>query len=53
MAAETGFVLSRFDTYPDVASVPAVGPLLERLGRGPLRRFKWGHALYEFTKPDV
>jgi ubiquinone/menaquinone biosynthesis C-methylase UbiE len=50
MAAEAGLALTEFDTYPDVASAPAVGGLLEIVGRGPLRRFKWGHALYEFTK---
>jgi 2-polyprenyl-3-methyl-5-hydroxy-6-metoxy-1,4-benzoquinol methylase len=50
MAAEAGLALTEFDTYPDVASAPAVGRLLEIVGRGPLRRFKWGHALYEFKK---
>jgi ubiquinone/menaquinone biosynthesis C-methylase UbiE len=53
MAAEAGLTLTRFDTYPDVASVPAVGKILETVGRGPLRRFKWAHALYEFTKEAV
>jgi ubiquinone/menaquinone biosynthesis C-methylase UbiE len=53
MAEEAGLRLTRFDTYPDVASVPAVGKLLEIVGRGPLRRFKWAHALYEFTKQGV
>jgi 2-polyprenyl-3-methyl-5-hydroxy-6-metoxy-1,4-benzoquinol methylase len=53
MAAEAGLTLTRFDTYPDVASVPAVGKVLETVGRGPLRRFKWAHALYEFTKQGV
>jgi ubiquinone/menaquinone biosynthesis C-methylase UbiE len=50
MAAEAGLTLTEFDTYPDVASAPATGWLLEAVGRGPLRRFKWGHALYGFTK---
>jgi ubiquinone/menaquinone biosynthesis C-methylase UbiE len=53
MGRYAGLRLTRFDTYPDVASVPSIGSLLETVGRGPLRRFKWGHALYEFTKQAV
>jgi SAM-dependent methyltransferase len=53
MGADAGLRLNRFDTYPDVDSVPSMGWLLETVGRGPLRRFKWRHALYEFTKEAV
>ena len=53
MGRNAGLRLTRFDTYPDVASAPSIGRLLETVGRGPLRRFKWGHALYEFTKQAV
>jgi SAM-dependent methyltransferase len=45
-----GLRLTGFDTFPNRASFGPYGHLVELLARGPLRRYKWGHCIYEFSK---
>jgi 2-polyprenyl-3-methyl-5-hydroxy-6-metoxy-1,4-benzoquinol methylase len=46
-----GFRLIDFDTFPNRASYGVTGNVLEFIARGPLKRYKWPHAIYEFRKP--
>ncbi len=49
-----GFCLTGFDTFPNRAALGPFGSVVESLGRGPLRKYKWDYGIYRFEKcaPD-
>jgi SAM-dependent methyltransferase len=43
----TGFQLNSFDTFAVGSALNPFGQAVEFLGRGPLKQYKWGYAIYE------
>jgi len=53
LAEDAGLLLTALDTFPNRADLGIWGHVVESIGKGGLRKYKFDHAIYEFTKPGV
>jgi SAM-dependent methyltransferase len=52
MVKGAGFIPVDFETFPNRAAYGMGGRVLELILRGRLKRYKWPHAIYKFSKPQ-
>jgi len=50
LVEHVGFRITNFDTFPNRNTLGTLGHVVELLARGPLKRYKWGHCIYRFTR---